>query len=223
MGSGRPGRRATVEGTGALVLDAMTLVRPAREALRRVVPGFAVPEGRWLDLSEGRVAWSRGGEPRAEAEVGLRLGPDWGAVHLRFDIQHLSRATGAQTQTVALTTTPCRLGGLRWWWRCPQTGRRCAKLYLPNGGWRFLSRAAYGLAYASQAEDAVLRAHRRAARIHRRLGSDARLANAPPPPRPKGMRRVTYERLVAELDEARRALDDAFLEGAARILGRRRR
>ena len=91
------------------------------------------------------------------------------------------------------------------------------------GGWRFLSRAAYGLAYASQAEDAVLRAHRRAARIHRRLGSEERLANAPAPPRPKGMRRVTYERLVSELDEARRALDDAFLEGAARILGWSRR
>ena len=154
--------------------------------------------------------------------MGLRLGPDWGAATLRFEIAHLSRATGAQTQTVALTTTPCRLGGLRWWWRCPETGARCAKLYLPNGGTRFLSRAAYGLAYASRAEDAILRAHRRAACVHRRLGSDAHLAGAPAPPRPRGMRRVTYERLVAELDAARRALDRAFLEGAARILGWRR-
>jgi hypothetical protein len=89
---------------------------------------------------------------------------------------------------------------------------------LPNGGWRFLSRAAYGLAYASQAEDAVLRAHRRAARLYRRVGSNERLAGAQVPPRPRGMRRVTYERLVAELDEARRALDRAFLAGAARIL-----
>jgi hypothetical protein len=130
MGSGRPGRRATVEGTGALVLDAAALVRAFREDLRRAAPGFAVPEGRWLDLPKTQVAWGCGGEPRAEAEVGLRLGRDWGAVHLRFDIQHLTRRTGPQTQTVALTTTPCRLGGLRWWWRCPQTGRRCAKLYM---------------------------------------------------------------------------------------------
>ena len=221
MGSGRPGRRATVEGTGALVLDAAAVVRPAPAALRRAAPGFAVPEGRWLDLPEGRVAWRRGGEPRAEVHVGLRLGPDWGAATLRFDIGHLTRRTGAQVQTVALTTTPCRLGGLRWWWRCPRTGARCAKLWLSNGGLRFLSRAAYGLAYASQAEDAVLRAHRRAARLHRRLGGDADLAGAPTPPRPRGMRRATYGRLVAELDAARRALDRAFLEGAARILGRR--
>ncbi len=211
-----------MEGTGALVLDAMALVRDFRAELLRAAPGGAVPEGRWVDLPERRWLWRRGGEPWAEAEVGLRLGPDWGVAHLRYDIEHLTRRTGARTQTVVLITTPCRLGGLRWWWRCPQTGARCAKLYLPNGGWRFLSRAAYGLAYASQAEDAVLRAHRRAARIHRRLGSDERLANAPPPPRPKGMRRVTYDRLVAELDEARRALDDAFLEGAIRILGWKR-
>jgi hypothetical protein len=211
-----------VEGTGALVLDAMALVRPAREALRRVVPGFAIPQDRWLDLPEGRVAWRRGGEPWAEVHVGLRLGPDWGAATLRFDVEHLTRRTGAQTQTVALTTTPCRLGGRRWWWRCPKTGRRCAKLYLPNGGRRFLSRAAYGLAYASQAENAVVRAHRRAGRIHRELGSDERLAGAPAPPAPKGMRHVTYERLVVELDEAGRALDRAFLVGAARILGGRR-
>jgi hypothetical protein len=122
---------------------------------------------------------------------------------------------------VALTTAPCRLGGLRWWWRCPDTGRRCAKLYLPNGGRRLLSRAGHRLAYASQAEDAVTRAHRRAAGIRRRLGGGEGLAGAPPP-RPRGMRRATHERLVAELGEAGRALDRAFLEGAARILRRRR-
>jgi hypothetical protein len=196
LGSGRPGRRATVEGTGALELDASAVVRPALEALRRAAPGFAIPEGRWLDLPEGRVAWSRDGEPWAAAEVGLRLGPDWGVARLRYDIEHLTCATGPQNQTVALTTTPCRFGG------CAGGGaarRRTAlrQALLPNGGRRFLSRGAYGLAYASQSEDAIMRAHRRAARVHGRLGSDERLACAPAPPRPRGMRRRTYERLVA--------------------------
>ena len=45
LGSGRPGRRATVEGTAALVLDAAAVVRAFREALRRGAPGGAVPEG----------------------------------------------------------------------------------------------------------------------------------------------------------------------------------
>jgi hypothetical protein len=222
LGSGRPGRRATVEGTAALELDAAAVVRAFREELRRAAPGGAVPEGRWLDLPERRWLWSRDGEPWAAAEVGLRLGPDWGVARLRFDIEHLTCPTGPQNQTVALSTSPCRFGGLRWWWRCPETDARCAKLLLPNGGRRFLSRAAYGLAYASQAEDAIMRAHRRAAGIHRRLRSDARLAGAPAPPRPRGMRQRTYERLAAELDEASRALDQAFLDGAVRLLGWRR-
>ena len=222
IGSGRPGRRVTVEGTGALVLDASAVVRAFRDELRRAAPDGAVPAGRWVDLPERRWAWSRGGEPCAAVEVGLRLGPDWGATRLRYDIRHLTCPTGPQHQTVALTTTPCRFGGLRWWWRCPETGRRCAKLYLPNGGRRFLGRAAHGLAYASQREDAVARAHRRAGRVHRRLGGDARLASAPVPARPRGMRLRTYERLVAELWEAEDALGEAFLAGAARLLGRRR-
>ena len=64
-----------------------------------------------------------------------------------------------------------------------------------------------------------MRAHRRAAGIHRRLRSDARLAGAPAPPRPKGMRRRTYERLVARLGEAETALNKAHVDGALRILG----
>ena len=211
-----------MEGTGALVLDDAALVRDFRAELLRTAPGGAVPAGRWVDLPGRRWAWGRGGGPSAAAEVMLRPGPDWGAAHRRFDVAHLTRPTGPRTQTVALTTTPGRFGGLRWWWRCPQTGTRCAKLYLPNGGTRFLSRAAYGLAYASQSEDPIARAHRRAARLHRRLGSDERLAGAPAPPRPRGMRRATYARLAAELDEARRALDRAFLDGAVRILRRHR-
>ena len=120
------------------------------------------------------------------------------------------------------TTTPCRFGGLRWWWRCPETDGRCAKLFLPNGGRRFLSRGAYGLAYASQSEDAIMRAHRRAARVHGRLGSDERLACAPAPPRPRGMRQRTYDGLLAQLGEAETALNKAHLDGALRLLGWRR-
>jgi hypothetical protein len=221
LGSGRPGRRATVEGTGALALDASTVVRPALEALRRAAPGFAIPEGRWLDLPERRVAWSRDGEPWAAAEVGLRLGPDWGVARLRYDIEHLTCATGPQNQTVALTTTPCRFGGLRWWWRCPETDgaapsspaqRRPA---VPQP-WCLRLGLRLAIGGRDHARPPPRRARARPAR------SDERLACAPAPPRPKGMRRVTYERLVAELGEAETALNKAHLDGALRILGWRR-
>jgi hypothetical protein len=173
-----------------------------------------------LDVPPSRWCWSRDGAPWAEVEFALRLGARAGEAHLRYDIEHLTRPTGRQDYRVVLVATPCRFGGLRWWWLCPATGRRVAKLYLPNGAQRFLSRGAYGLVYASQAEDRIARAHRRAARIHRRLGSDVRVACGPPPQKPKWMRWRTYGRLAAELDHARAALDEAFLAGAARLLAR---
>jgi hypothetical protein len=44
-------------------------------------------------------------------------------------------------------------GGRRWWFLCPRTSRKSTKLYLPNGGWHFWSRQAYGLGYACQRDD----------------------------------------------------------------------
>jgi hypothetical protein len=107
---------------------------------------------------------------------------------------------------------------VRWWWVCPATGRRVAKLYLPVGGARFLSRQAYGLVYASQGEDEVARAHRRAARLHALLGSPRRSAFGATPPKPKWMRWPTYERLAAELGEIDAALEEAMEQTAVRIL-----
>jgi hypothetical protein len=40
------------------------------------------------------------------------------------------------------------LWGAGYWFCCPGTGKRAAKLFLPRGGHRFLSREAYRLGYA---------------------------------------------------------------------------
>ena len=61
-------------------------------------------------------------------------------------------------------------------------------------------------------------AHRRAARLHQRLGSPGRSAFAATPPEPKWMRRATYERLAAELQEIDAALEGEMERMAARIL-----
>ena len=119
---------------------------------------------------------------------------------------------------MALEAAPCRLGGARGWWVCPATKRRAASLYLPIGGALFLSRQAYGLAYASQREDEITRAHRRAARLHRRLGGPRRSAFGGTPAKPKWMRRATYERLAAELQGIDAALEEAMERMAARIM-----
>jgi hypothetical protein len=73
---------------------------------------------------------------------------------------------------VYLAPTRPQLGGLRWWFVCPQLNRRVRKLYLPLGGRHFWSRHAYELAYVSQRETKFDRALRRARKLRLRLGGD---------------------------------------------------
>ena len=55
-----------------------------------------------------------------------------------------------------MTTRP-HFGGLRWWFVCPRSGRRAAKLHLPPGGKYFAHREAYGLTYRSCQESGKFR------------------------------------------------------------------
>lgn len=56
---------------------------------------------------------------------------------------------------VAVTMTPCRFGGQRYWFVCPMVrqgircGRRVSKLYLPPGGGMFGCRKCHNLTYRS--------------------------------------------------------------------------
>lgn len=220
MGSGRPGWRATVEGCRSLRLDVNKITLPVRGALRDA------PEGARLTAGPMVWTWKKHGEaaPWARVLVTLRLDHWRGEARLQFNVDHWSRPTGPQDQTVQMETTPCRFGGRRWWWLCPATMRRCSTLYLPNGGTLFLSRGrgAYRLAYASQSASAMDRSHARLARLHRKMGGDYDNPDAPPPPRPKWMRHQTYAGLVAELEAQVERHDDIWLVGAERIMARAR-
>lgn len=221
--SGRRGGLATVEGCASLVLDVCWVVRPVTAELRRQ-RAAPIAERQVVEAGAKRWTWTRHGdaEPWAAVEVRLSLRQDRGVARLRFDVAHHHRPTGPQDQTVMMEATPCRFGGIRWWWICPVTGRRCAKLYLPNGGLRFLSRGpgAYRLAYASQRADDMQRSHGRLARLHRRLGGQYRCFDEMPPPRPKWMRRATYDRLWATWEEQVERHDAIFVDGAARLLAK---
>ena len=96
------------------------------------------------------------------------------------------------------------------------------QLYLPNGGTLFLSRGpgAYSLAYASQNGSAMDRSHALQRRLYARLGGEYEYVEQPPPPRPKGMRRATYERTVNRIFEAMERHDEIFMAGAARFMAR---
>ncbi len=79
---------------------------------------------------------------------------------------------GAVEYVIPLLWTVPPFGGLRWWFQCPNTRRRCCKLYLPNGGRRFLARRTYRLRYRCQVESREDRRSRQCRKLNRALGGD---------------------------------------------------
>ena len=226
-GSGRTGGVPTVEGCGSLILNINEIMRQVRKALR--IKGLnTVPHDAAVHIPSYVWGWRREEEPApwAVADLRLEIGTTRGTARLCYDIEHVSGGTGPQSYVVSMVTTPCRFGGRRWWWLCPRTGRKVAKLYLPNGGTRFLSRgrSSYQLAYASQRENKIDRMHRRAQKIHRKLGGERTSAFEPFPAKPPRMWTTTYSRLCHELSEIEFTLnsliDDAIDRRGARLAQR---
>jgi hypothetical protein len=199
--SGRRGGKPTVEGCASIVLSI--------NAMLRATGGRSASGLRLEATINGQ---------RQEILLRLDLDPEagTGTLALKYDVQHVSTATGPQHYTVAVVSTPCRFGGRRWWAICPATGRRAVNLYLPNGGRRFLSRAAYRLAYQSQRETVTGRAWRTIRKLERRLGS---APGAPPDAmeKPKWMRWRTFDALRLKREAAEDALDADLLRSLERL------
>lgn len=104
-------------------------------------------------------------------------------------------------------------GGHRVYFRCPKCERRCADIFFDIGDPEPVCRKCGGITYTSQNKTAYERKEERIAALRWRLGS--RRNFHPIPPRPRGMHRKTYDRLVAEIKE----LESEFLS----ILDDRRR
>ncbi|MBX9581198.1 MAG: hypothetical protein K2X87_12885 [Gemmataceae bacterium] len=100
----------------------------------------------------GAFEWRRGGEGTASSSVSyfLTVGPTEGTLRLLYTIKSL---TAELDYPVRLVTTPCHLGGVRWWFVCPLVrgnipcGRRVRRLYL--SGRYFGCRHCHGLTYTS--------------------------------------------------------------------------
>jgi len=123
---------------------------------------------------------------------GNLAGPNWGEVQIKL---------GTLDQTIPLLSQPRYFGGRQWYFRCPKTGRASSTLWLPNGASRFASRHAWArqVAYSSQFQTRHDRALTRAQGIRARLGGpDWAGLDELDPPKPRGMRWATYNRLIAE-------------------------
>lgn len=178
-GSGRQGGRPIAE--EALRIEFCWMLRTG---LAR--PGKSV---------SGTLRWTCRGEPSGNINYACDMrDPDNAVMELRFNVTR--RSTGERkdyVQHVPLTYTQPHFGGRRWWMRCPITGERVAKLYVPDEGDLFASRKAWRIGYRSQRvtdRDAIFE---RLFRIQRRLGCSEGWEQ--PIRRPKGMHRRTYRRL----------------------------
>jgi hypothetical protein len=123
-------------------------------------------------------------------------------------------AFGGFVQQITLVSRPRHFGGRQFFFVCPVTAGFATVLWKPAGATRFLSRQAWGrqVAYASQFMDRVSRAHYTRQKIKSRLCS---IGKFDPddwefPPRPKGMRWNTYNRLEQKFDHYEGVLNDSL-------------
>ena len=110
--------------------------------VNRLLQRFEILPGRYVS---GTLRWTtEDGLATVGYEASLvTLRRAW--LRLSYTIADLGRGKiDHHDYRIRLTTTRTHLGGIRWWFRCPATQLRTAKLYLPAKGSRFLSRRAYG-------------------------------------------------------------------------------
>lgn len=129
----------------------------------------------------------------------------------RIAVQYRGECSGRQLEAVIrVVSVPQHLGGVRWWYCCPNCNRHTATLYLR--GESFACRECQRLAYDSQS----LPEHRRllyhAQRLYRELGGDGNMWLYQRPARPKGMRVKKYQAMVAEIERVNLASLDAYME-----------
>lgn len=150
--------------------------------------------------SSGSLTWSRLGEPIASIGYQSNLAQlTFGSMYLHYN--HDGTPVDC---SVSLTTTRPYFGGVRWWFVCPVTGAKAAKLYLPPGCDTFASRKVFHLAYRSQNEMPRDRLLTKVQDIRRKLGGRASLLDSFPD-KPKGMHWQTYWRLRAKSERAEQA------------------
>lgn len=98
----------------------------------------------------------------------------------------------AMDYNIPLITTKAHFGGVRFWFKCPLTGRKVTKLFLPYGATVFACRQAYGLKYVSQSQGYFDRVINKKWKIVRKAGGYDY------PVKPKGMHDRTFEKILDE-------------------------
>lgn len=93
---------------------------------------------------------------------------------------------------IRLVRTYPRYGGVRFWFICPERGKRVAKLYLIPSDGRFVSRHVYKVYYASQMRGEADRV------IDKKWKILGKVDGTYFPQRPKGMHQKTFDRIAEQ-------------------------
>ena len=97
---------------------------------------------------------------------------------------------------VGITTSSCHYGNYRYWFICPNCGKRVGVLYCAG---LYVCRQCIGANYATQLMQPIDKLFSKVAKIRHRLQWQQGIAHGHGS-RPKGMHRKTYDRLVSEHD-----------------------
>ena len=162
--------------------------------------GFVQP-GRVTPLSDFHWLGDEG-EVRATARIEADLtnpsadGARYGTMHIHANWIN---------QTVRLVGCPRHFGGLQWYFLCPVQNQCVSVLWSLPGRRFFAGRKSLGkeVAYLSQYHPPEARAHYSADKLCDRIGGPGASEEWDVPPKPKGMRWRTYERLSHKLEKYR--------------------
>jgi hypothetical protein len=113
-------------------------------SIGHIVSEAVILAGGWR---RGLFSWRHSDQERPLAVIGFEVSlscEDGGCVWLEYD-----RYGEHVHSCISLISTKPYFGGHRWWFKCPATGIRVGKLYLPPGRIQFASRQAHDLTYTS--------------------------------------------------------------------------
>ncbi len=119
---------------------------PATSEARRVDIRYIRKQGWLYSGAQGSLNWSRGKEP--SGNVTYRISNS--TLTLDYNVREYNEGWEPVLLDVPLLTTPCRYGGHRYYFQCPNQNckRRCEVLYLARK--YFLCRKCCGYLYKSQ-------------------------------------------------------------------------
>ena len=180
IGSGRIRERALI--TGKLYIDALQMARNG-----------------WVKkLDKHFLSFSKGDKTYAQ----LGIIADEKQVQIVYQSKNREGTLIDEHHVIEVEATPCRFGGVRYWFICPFCGRKVVRVYL-SGHWQ--CRKCAGLAYPAENESVRERKYRKVDKLRSKLGKDLNT-------KPKGMHWRTYWRLMLQYQQTRAQAASLMLE-----------